>query len=110
MSTVPAKAPVPETHQGGFPWSHVVGYLLSLVLTIGAFALVFRAKLSFHETLFVILFLAVLQILVQLLFFMHVTERHGPSYHMMMFGLAMFFVFVIVGASIWIMSFGSMVS
>ena len=90
-----------------FPWSHIIGYLLSVLFTIAAFEMVIHHTMKFGLLLLVILILAVIQILVQLLFFMHVTERHGPRYHIIMFSMAMFFVFVFVGSSIWIMTFST---
>jgi heme/copper-type cytochrome/quinol oxidase subunit 4 len=88
----------------------VIGFLLSIALTLFAYVAVSNHVLSFKPLLFVILLLAVLQILVQLLLFMHVTESHGPRYHILAFSLAMFFVFVFVAASIWIMSFNTPIS
>lgn len=110
MSTLQPESKRQLAEKTPFPWSHIVGYLLSLVLTVAAFELVFNHVAKFGVLLLVILILAALQILVQLLFFMHVTERHGPYYHMMMFGVALFFVFVFIAASIWIMTFNTPVS
>lgn len=107
MSTgQPGIQPSPQAGKP-FPWSHILGYLLSLGLTVLAFEAVFRHVFKFGPLLLVILVLAILQILVQLLFFMHVLERHGPRYHIIMFAVAMFFVFVFVGSSMWIMTFST---
>ncbi len=88
----------------------MIGFLLSIALTLFAYEAVKVHVLSFKPLLFVILLLAVVQILVQLLLFMHVTESHGPRYHILAFSLALFFVFVFVAASIWIMSFNTPIS
>ncbi|MCF8565428.1 cytochrome C oxidase subunit IV family protein [Alicyclobacillus tolerans] len=104
------KTPHTSSNQVGrkrFPWSHVVGYLLSIAFTWFAFELVSHRAMHFGPLLFAILALGVLQILVQLLFFMHVLEKHGPRYHILAFATAMFFVFVFVGSSLWIMSFNT---
>jgi cytochrome aa3 quinol oxidase subunit IV len=110
VSTVQQQSKVPSGRATPFPWSHVLGFLLSIALTLLAFVAVRQHVLSSGPLLFAILILAVLQILVQLLFFMHVTESHGPRYHILAFSLAMFFVFVFVGASIWIMTFNTPIS
>lgn len=110
MATVQPETGRPTPKKARFPWSHIIGYLLSIALTVAAFEMVFHHAAKFGLLLFVILVLAALQILVQLLFFMHVTERHGPHYHLMMFAVALFFVFVFVGASMWIMTFNTPVS
>lgn len=91
----------------GFPWSHVMGYLLSLLLTVAALWWVEASKGSARSTGILILSFAALQILVQLFFFMHVTESRGPRYHVMALAIGLFFVATVVLGSIWIMSFGA---
>lgn len=98
-----------SAHAGRFPWAHIVGYILSLVLTAAAFWLVLAHKAGLAATLVVIVLLGVLQILVQLFFFMHITESDGPAWHTVMLLVGFLFVVVIVGGSIWIMSFGGQV-
>ncbi|MCY0875602.1 MAG: cytochrome C oxidase subunit IV family protein [Firmicutes bacterium] len=93
-------------HGRSFPWLHVVGYLLSLVLTIIAFLAVLNHWLSGRTLISIIMLLAVMQIGIQLFFFMHFTEGHGPRYHIMALGFALFFTIIFVGGSVWIMSFG----
>jgi len=100
-------------HGGGFtpverrfPWLHVVGYVLSLILTVLAFLAVLHHWLTGNPLVTVIMVLAVLQIVVQLFFFMHFTEGHGPKYHILALGFALLFTVAFVGGSIWIMSFG----
>lgn len=89
-----------------FPWFHIVGYILSLLLTVVAFLGVLQHWLSGGALISLIMLLAVLQIGIQLFFFMHFTEGHGPRYHIMALGFALFFTVVFVGGSMWIMSFG----
>jgi cytochrome o ubiquinol oxidase operon protein cyoD len=97
-------------HDGRFPWAHIVGYVLSLVLTAAAFWLVLTHRMGVAPTLFIIVVLGVLQIFVQLFFFMHITESDGPPWHTMMLLVGFLFVVVIVGGSIWIMSFNAQVA
>lgn len=90
---------------------YIIGYLLSIILTIAALWLTVANVLTVGVLVLIIVLLAGLQILVQLFFFMHITEKgDGPAYHIMGLVLGLIFVFVIVGGSIWIMSFNSMVS
>jgi cytochrome o ubiquinol oxidase subunit IV len=90
----------------GFPWSHVIGFVISIVLTLIALWLVQSRAHSPRWLLTVTLALAILQILVQLFFFMHITESHGPRWHAQMITIGFLFVLAIVAGSIWIMGFG----
>lgn len=99
-----------QTHGHGFPWSYIVGFALSLILTALALWLAVDHVLSVKAVIFVILVLAIVQIFVQLFFFMHFTEAPGPAYHSAAIALAFFFTFCIVAGSVWIMTFGSQVS
>lgn len=94
----------------GFPWMQIWGYLGSLVLTLGAFALVLRHVLSPTLLLAVILTLAGGQAALQLGIFMHARESRGLAWQIIPLGLAFFIALGMVGMSIWIMLFKSGVS
>ncbi|SFU44686.1 cytochrome o ubiquinol oxidase subunit IV [Alicyclobacillus macrosporangiidus] len=96
--------------QARFPWSHVAGYALSIVLTLAAFWAVLGHALPTKPLLAGILLLAVLQILVQLVFFMHVGQDSKPRYHLWLFSVAMFFFVVFVVSSMWILTFNTPIS
>lgn len=87
--------------------SYVAGYVASLVLTAAAFGLALTRSLAYGPLLLILLGLAGLQILVQLFFFMHVTEGERPAWHVASLTLALIFTFSIALMSIWIMSFGA---
>jgi len=97
-------------HAKGFPWKHVIGYFLSLVLTFAALWLVLKSPLSVPMVLTSIVVLAIFQVFVQLLFFMHVNESHGPAYHTLLLFFGFFTAIMVVGGSIWIMGFSNAVS
>lgn len=94
-----------SAHEPDFPWKQIVGYVLSLILT--GVTLWFGFGHVMHggilQTLMMIF--GVLQILVQLLMFMHLSEG-GTTSNIWMLLLGFFFTFVVVAASIWIMTFG----
>ncbi|QQE77804.1 cytochrome o ubiquinol/quinol oxidase subunit IV [Alicyclobacillus sp. SO9] len=94
-------------HKSG---KYIVGYLLSLVLTGISFSLALTHSMSFQPLIVVLVILAAFQIVVQLFFFMHVTESDGPAYHAMGLVLGLFFTFAIAFMSVWIMGFNSIVS
>lgn len=97
-------------HQHGFPWKHVIGYLLSLVLTFAAFWFVLKSSLPIPVMLTSIVILAIFQVFIQLLFFMHLTENHGPAFHTILLAFGFFIAITVVGGSIWIMGFSSVVA
>lgn len=95
---------IAPTH--GFPWSHVVGFIASIVLTLLALIMVEQEWLP-HSGLFAsILLLAILQIVIQLFFFMHFLEFPGPRYHVIALGMGLVFTFAVIVLSIWVMTFG----
>ncbi|WP_238594624.1 cytochrome C oxidase subunit IV family protein [Caenibacillus caldisaponilyticus] len=96
-------------HAPLIPMKNFVGYLLSLVLTFAALALGMAHVLSFGAVMLIMLLLAVLQVVVQLIFFMHFTESDGPRYHIVGLALGAFFALCVIFGSIWIMTFNSQV-
>jgi cytochrome aa3 quinol oxidase subunit IV len=98
-----------KKEQFGFPWSHVIGYIGSILLTVVALWLAVNAPFSRGGIITILLVLAVLQILIQLIFFMHITENRGPAYHTIAIILGFVFTFAVVAGSIWVMTFNSQV-
>lgn len=89
-----------------FPWLHVIGYGLSVILTLLALLSVLGHWMAGGTLITIIMLLATIQIGIQLFFFMHFTEGHGPRYHIYALSLALFFTIAFVAGSIWIMTFG----
>lgn len=89
------------------PMKNLVGFILSLVLTFAALGLGVAHILSFGVVLFIILFFAVLQIVVQLYFFMHFMESDGPAFHVIGVALGLLFAVSIIAGSLWTMAFNS---
>jgi cytochrome o ubiquinol oxidase operon protein cyoD len=85
--------------------SYIVGFALSLLLTIIPLVVVLNGLLTGTAATVVLLVTAVLQFVVQLLFFMHLREEDKPRYNLMtlLFGLVV--LLTIVGGSIWIMTY-----
>lgn len=95
--------PLPA-HEEQFPWKQVIGYVLSLLLTGATLWLGFGHVLHGGVLQTGMMILGVLQILVQLVLFMHMSEG-GTTSHIWMILLGFFFTFVVIAASIWIMTF-----
>ncbi len=89
--------------------SYVIGFVLSIVLTIIPLVLVLNHMMSKTGAIVVSMIMAVLQFVVQLYFFMHIKEGEKPRWNAMALILGVVVVITIVGGSVWVMSFNSMV-
>lgn len=87
-----------------FPLSHVLGFLLSLVLTFAAALVALKTSLSTQVIMWIIGGLAVAQAGLQLFMFMHVTEGEDKNTQVANIAYGIFMVLVIVVGTIWIMS------
>ncbi|UKS29105.1 cytochrome o ubiquinol oxidase subunit IV [Paenibacillus sp. HWE-109] len=85
--------------------SYIIGFALSIILTIIPLVVVMNHMLNKTGTLLVILVMAVLQFGVQLLFFMHVREGENARWNIMALIFGLIILVTIVGGSIWIMTY-----
>lgn len=83
----------------------MIGFILSIVLTIIPLVLVMNSMLSKTATVITIMVMAILQFVVQLFFFMHIREGEKPRYNVQTLVLGLVIVFTIIAGSIWIMTF-----
>ena len=83
---------------------YVVGYIVSLALTINTFIIVTQPGVE-HTTYLAVLLalLAVLQVVAQLLFFLHLGREDKPRWNSMAFWTMVMVVLFIVVGSIWVM-------
>jgi len=95
----------PHFHQEIFPTSQIVGYVLSLALTLTSFLLVIHRTFSASPLLVAILILAVGQAGVQVGIFMHLRESRGPAWQVIPLFLGFFIAGGMIAMSIWIMMF-----
>lgn len=81
---------------------YVTGFILSLLLTLAAYALVVGG--STHPWLLLILgVLAILQMIVQLVFFLHLGDEARPRQKLWSFIFMVIVLLILVVGSIWIM-------
>jgi cytochrome o ubiquinol oxidase operon protein cyoD len=74
-----------------------------LILTIIPFAVVMSGALSVLATVIVIAVTAVMQILVQLVMFMHMNTKADEGWNLMSFVFTLTVLVLVVGGSLWIM-------
>lgn len=98
-----------EKHRGTLR-SYTIGFILSLLLTFAAYIPVVMHQNSRHEIfnhqflIFFVAFLAVLQLIVQLLFFLHLLQEKKPNWNFIFFISTISLVLIVVVGSIWIMN------
>lgn len=91
-------------------WMYCSGYLTALILTVAAFWLANEHVVSGHaefphEVLIPLLLgLAVVQLFVQLFFFLHIGQESKPRLNLYALLFAVMVVIIIVGGSLWIMN------
>jgi len=83
--------------------SYVIGFSLSVILTVIPFALVMTGALPYSATIFWIFAAAVAQIIVQLHYFLHLDTSSAMYWNLMSLLFTFFIIFLFVGGSIWIM-------
>jgi cytochrome o ubiquinol oxidase operon protein cyoD len=84
--------------------SYVVGFVLSVFLTLCAYFVVTRGLLHGRVALAAISIFAVLQFVVQLLCFLHLGRETKPRWKLAVFWFMILTVFIVVVGSIWIMN------
>jgi cytochrome o ubiquinol oxidase operon protein cyoD len=94
----------PEEGHGSFK-SYTLGFLCSIVLTVIPIAIVLNGWLEGTANAVVLMAAAVLQLVVQLLFFMHLREEKKPRYNLISLLLGLVILLVIVAGSMWIMMY-----
>ncbi|RLQ92332.1 cytochrome o ubiquinol oxidase subunit IV [Falsibacillus albus] len=97
-----------ESH--GSVKAYVTGFIASIVLTIIPLVLTLKHVLTGTALIVAIITMAVLQLLVQLFFFMHIRDGEKPRYNVWGLILGLFIVIVIVAGSMWIMAFNAQVA
>ncbi len=99
-----------EGQARGTTASYVSGFILSLILTLTAYFLVVQHNQGLNQRfsstyiLVAIFALAITQLLVQLLFFLHLDRESSPRWNLMVAGFAVTVVLILVIGSIWIMN------
>lgn len=74
---------------------YTIGFALSLLLTMAAFLFI---------QIYFIIICAILQIFVQLFFFLHVGQEKKPHWNFTVLAFACIIVGILVGGTLWIMT------
>lgn len=83
--------------------SYVIGFTISLILTLNAYILIVTGAYADSTLLAAIIALALAQFVVQLSFFLHLG-RAGSRWNKVVFLAMLLVVAILAGGSLWIMS------
>jgi cytochrome o ubiquinol oxidase operon protein cyoD len=105
MSKQPTAVVSKHTSEIGSSRSYVTGFVASICLTTLAYSVVrYHATSSMGLLIGLIVGLALIQFIVQLLFFLHLGTEMHPRWKLLVFGFMVVVVSILVGGSLWIMS------
>lgn len=84
--------------------SYITGFVLSIILTLSSYLVVTQNLIPKEMVIAVIIFLALLQFVVQAIFFLHLDKETGPRWNLIVFLSTLSIVILVVIGSIWIMT------
>ena len=95
-----------DTHDAnhGSVKSYAIGFILSVILTVIPFGLVMYPSLPKAMTLWIVLIFAVIQVLVHLVYFLHLDRSAAQRNNVIAFVFAALVTVLLVGLSLWLMS------
>ena len=87
----------------GSPRGYIIGFILSLALTLLSFGIVMSGNYDALEATVVIVSAAVVQIVVQLHYFLHLDRSSSQRWNVMVLVYTLIIIAFLVGGSLWIM-------
>jgi cytochrome o ubiquinol oxidase subunit IV len=84
--------------------SSLIGFGISLILTLLSFKLVMDGNFAKESIRIAIVVFASIQVIVQLVFFLHLTEEKKPRWNLIAFLFMVLVLFILVLGSLWIMN------
>jgi cytochrome o ubiquinol oxidase operon protein cyoD len=90
-----------ETH--GSVRSYLIGFVLSVILTAASFFIVMGHGVQTSTAVLMIAVLAMIQVVVHLVYFLHLNASLEQSWNVMAFGFTVMTAVILFGGSIWIM-------
>ena len=84
--------------------SYVIGFVLSLTLTLVTYFMVTGKVYSNSHAAILIIVLALVQLFVQVIFFLHLNRDSRPRWNIIVFAFTLMVVVILVVGSLWIMN------
>ncbi|WP_322042250.1 cytochrome o ubiquinol oxidase subunit IV [Paraburkholderia sp. J67] len=95
--------PIHEEESHGSFGGYLAGFILAVVLTAASFWVVLHGGFPRETALLGLAVLAVVQILVHLVFFLHMNTSSGQRWNVTAFGFTVMTVLIVVGGTLWVM-------
>jgi cytochrome o ubiquinol oxidase operon protein cyoD len=97
--------PGTDPQGGGGRWPiYTIGYILAVILTAASFAMAMTHLLTPASLVAAVVVLAIAQMLVHLIFFLHITTAPAHKTNILAIVLTLLIITLVVIGSLWIMS------
>ena len=83
--------------------SYVIGFVLCIVLTLLSFGMVMKGWASPASVASCLVGLAIIQLIVQLVYFLHLGTSKSQTQRTMIFLFTVVLLFIVVGGTVWVM-------
>ena len=97
----------PDDHAPAFPHGsmrdYVTGFVLSVILTAIPFALVMTGVLPTQTTALIVTAFAVVQIVVHMIYFLHMNSKSEGGWTMLALIFTVIVVVIVLSGSLWVM-------
>ena len=92
-----------EEESHGSVSGYVAGFVLAVLLTAASFGLVVRGVLPQQIAMIALAVLALVQIVVHLVFFLHLNTSSGQRWNVMAFCYTAVAAIILIGGTMWVM-------
>ena len=92
-----------EEESHGSAFGYVAGFVLAVLLTAASFGLVMRGVLPPQAGMIALAALALVQIVVHLVFFLHLNTSSGQRWNVMAFCYTAVAAIILIGGTMWVM-------
>lgn len=92
-----------DGHDHGTYRSYLTGFIISAVLTIIPFAMVMMGDFSDTLTIAVIVGFAITQIVVQMIYFLHLHPKSEGGWNLLAFLFTAIILVIVISGSLWVM-------
>lgn len=92
-----------EEESHGSATGYIVGFVLAVLLTAASFWLVVHGMLPPQSAMIVLAGLALVQIIVHLVFFLHLNTSSGQRWNLMAFIYTAVAAVILIGGTLWVM-------
>ncbi|WP_395944832.1 cytochrome o ubiquinol oxidase subunit IV [Brevundimonas sp.] len=92
-----------DDHDHGSFKTYMIGFVLSVILTAIPFALVMTGALPAQATALIVMALAVVQIVVHMIYFLHMNSKSEGGWTMLALIFTIVIVVICLAGSLWVM-------